>query len=241
MDRKLSLTACVLVAMLPLSPAFGRPVLYPHSTTVMLEYCDEVMTEAQLLYSPSSRWSIGVGHLDLKDTGPDHDHEINFGRLNLLLKRWNLESAQANIFVWGGAGQSSVTIAPSTTPIPDEHNHGGPPPEPGKPQTFTETAWNSGGQVDFETRRIYLAASSDAHYSPTFLHRTDRLQFGVAPYEHEVGKLATWIVVSASHYAGDIEENTQVAVLLRLFRKHTWMEVGATTDGKPQARFMLTF
>jgi len=241
MFRILWIYACLLLAMLVLAPAFGRPVLYPHSTTVMLEYCEDVMKEAQVLYSPSSRWSVGVGHLELEDTGPNHEHVVNFGRLNLLVKRWNLESAQANIFVWGGAGQSSVTISPSATPDPGEHDHGGPPPEPGRPQTFTETAWNSGGQLDYETRRIYLAASSDAHYSSTFLHRTDRLQFGVAPYKHEVGNLATWIVVSASHYAGDIEENTEVAFLLRLFRKHTWMEVGATTEGKPQARFMLTF
>lgn len=240
MRRNFYINACVLVAMLVLAPAFGRPILYPHSTTVMLEYCDDVMKEVQLLYSPSSRWSIGAGHLELEDTGPNHEHEVNFARLNLLLKRWNLESAQANVFVWGGVGRSSVTITPSPVTDPDEHNHGA-PVEPGKPQAFEETAWNSGAQVDYETRRIYLAASSDAHYSSTFLHRTDRLQFGVAPYKHEVGSLATWIVVSASHYAGDIDENTQVALLLRFFRKHTWMEVGATTDGKPQARFMLTF
>jgi hypothetical protein len=232
--------ACGLVAMLVLAPAFGRPVLYPRSTTVMLEYCDDVMQEVQLLYSPSARWSIGAGHLELEDTGPNHEHQVNFARLNLLLKRWNLESAQANVFVWGGVGRSSVSIAPSPAVDPDEHNHGA-PAEPGQPQSFEETAYNSGAQVDYETRRLYFAASSDAHYSSTFLHRTDRLQLGVAPYKHEAGRLATWVVLSASHYAGDIDENTQVALLLRFFRKHTWMEVGATTDGKPQARFMLTF
>ena len=99
---------------------------------------------------------------------------------------------------------------PGVIGAPTRRNFHGPPPEPGKPHTFEETAWNSGAQVDYETRRIYLAASSDAHYSNTFLHRTDKLQFGIAPYEHEVGGLATWIVLSANHYAGDIDENRGV-------------------------------
>jgi len=232
--------AAGFAALLCLSTAHGRPILYARSTTVMAEYAEGVMKEAQLLYAPSSRWSFGVGHLELSDTGPRHEHEVNFGRLNLLVKRWNLESAQSNIFVWGGAGRSTITIAPSPTPTPGEHDHG-PPPVPGQPHTFEETAWNSGAQFDFETRRTYFAAKSDAHYSSTFLHRTDTLQFGVAPYKHEAGSLATWVVVSASHYDGDIEENTQVALLLRFFRKHTWLEVGATTEGKPQGRIMMTF
>lgn len=240
MTRNFCVNACALAAMFVLHTAFARPILYPHSTTVMLDYREDVMKEAQLLYAPSARWSFGIGHLELDDTGPNHEHAVNFGRLNLLVKRWNMESAQANIFVWGGIGRSSVTITPSATEEPDEHDHG-PPPEPGKPHTFEETAWNSGAQVDYETRRIYLAASSDAHYSNTFLHRTDKLQFGIAPYEHEVGGLATWVVISANHYAGDIDDNTQIALLLRFFGKHTWMEFGATTDGKPQARVMLTF
>jgi len=232
--------AASLTALFLVSAAHGRPILYARSATVMAEYREGVMKEAQVFYSPSSRWSLGVGHLELDDTGPGHEHEVDFARLNLLVKRWNMEAAQANIFVWGGAGRSRITIAPSPTPTPGEHDHG-PPPVPGQPHSFTETAWNSGAQFDFETRRTYVAASSDAHYSSTFLHRTDTLQFGIAPYEHEAGTLATWLVVSASRYAGDIEDNTEVALLLRLFRKHTWMEVGATAEGKPQARIMLTF
>jgi hypothetical protein len=226
--------------MLFLPVAHARPILYAHSTTVMAEYCGDVMKDVQLAYAPSSRWSVGAGHLELDDTGPNHQHEVDYGRLNLLLKRWNMESAQANIFVWGGAGRSSITIAPSPVTDPGEHNHGE-PIVPGKPLTVVETAWNSGAQVDFETRRIYAAASSDAHYSSTFLHRVDTLQLGIAPYKHETDGLATWFIVSASHYDGDIEENTQVALLLRLFRKHIWMEAGATIEGKPQARFMFTF
>jgi hypothetical protein len=48
-------------------------------------------------------------------------------------------------------------------------------------------------------------------------------------------------VVSATKFSGNIQEDTQVSLLLRFFKKFAWVEVGATTDGKPQARVMLTF
>ncbi len=179
--------AAALAAMLMLAPAYGRPILYAHSITVMAEYTADGMKEAQLLYAPTSRWSIGAGHLELEDTGPNHDHEVNFARVNFLVKRWNGESSQANIFAWGGVGRSSITIAPSATPDPGEHNHGV-PVTPGQPRTFEERAWNSGAQIDYETRRLYFAASSDAHYSSTFLKM---LGFEVMPRRPLEIKLAS--------------------------------------------------
>ena len=45
MNRSLFANACALAAMLVLAPAFGRPILYPQSTTVMLDYREDVMKE----------------------------------------------------------------------------------------------------------------------------------------------------------------------------------------------------
>jgi hypothetical protein len=69
----------------------------------------------------------------------------------------------------------------------------------------------------------------------------DTLQFGIAPYEHEADGLSTWLVLSATRFSGNVQEDTQVSLLLRFFKKSAWVEVGATTDGKPQARVMLSF
>jgi hypothetical protein len=218
----------------------ARPILYAHSTTLMAEYCEDSMKDVQISYAPTQFMSFGLGHLELDGGGPGHQHEINFARLNLLAKRWNFESAQSNIFIWGGAGSSTITIA-ATAVDSGEHNHGG-AVIPGQPAVFKETAGNVGGQFDYETRRIYTSLATDSHFSATFSHRMDTLQFGIAPYEHEANGLATWLVVSATHFSGNVQkEETQVSLLLRLFRKSTWIEAGATTDGKPQLRAMLTF
>jgi hypothetical protein len=228
------------LCVLALPAAVARPILYAHSMTFMAEYCEGTVKAAQVSYAPTRFMSFGAGHVELDGGGPGHRHEIDFARLNLLAKRWNLESAQSNIFLWGGAGRSIIRIAAATVEA-GEHNHGG-PVLPGQPAVFKETAGNIGGQFDYETRRIYASLATDSHFSATFTHRMDTLQLGIAPYEHEANGLATWLVVSATHFSGNVQpEETQVSLLLRLFKKSAWLEAGATTDGKPQVRVMLTY
>lgn len=230
----------MLATLLPTERATARPILYSYSTTVMAEYAEDVMRDVQISYAPGHYVAFGLGHLQLDGGGPGVDHEINFARLNLLVKRWNLEGAQSNVFIWGGAGRSSITIAADALGTTG-HNHGG-AVNTGEAVTFNETAGNIGGQIDYETRRIYTSFATDSQFAASFTHRMDTLQFGIAPYEHEVNGLATFFIVSATKYSGNLQkEETQVAVLLRMFKKSLWVEAGATTDGKPQARLMFTF
>jgi hypothetical protein len=64
---------------------------------------------------------------------------------------------------------------------------------------------------------------------------------GVAPYKHDYATLATWFVVQAREYTGEIHSGTEWAFLLRLFKRGAWIEAGPTTDGKVQAMFMFNF
>ena len=82
---------------------------------------------------------------------------------------------------------------------------------------------------------------SDYYDSPAYSHRIDTLQLGWAPYAHDYATLATWLVVQARQYTGDIYGGTEVAFLLRLFKRGAWVEAGPTTDGKIQAMFMFNF
>jgi len=225
-------------ALALMQAAQARPILYAHSVTLLADYRADAMKEAQVSYAPTAFLSFGLGHLELDGAGPGHEHQIDYLRLNALAKRWNFESAQANIFVWAGAGRSKLTIAPDAADA-GEHNHG-PVPE-GQSLVLNETAGNVGGQLDYETRRIYASFATDSQFATSFTHRMDTLQLGVAPYEHEANGLSTWLVVSATRFSGNIQQDTQVSLLLRFFKKFAWVEVGATTEGKPQARVMLTF
>lgn len=206
--------ACACLA----APAFAKPIAFAQGTTVMAEYGAGTMKEAQVFYAPRYFWSLGLGFTELDSDQEVSRREITYARANYLLKRWNLESAQANVFAWGGAGTAYVS---------QSNAH--------------QSTWNAGGQVDYETRRIYSSLKTDLFRSAAFSHRIDTLQLGVAPYEHDIETLATWFVVQGRRITGDIHDGTEWALLLRLFRKGAWIEAGATADGKLQAMAMVNF
>ena len=208
--------ACAL-ACLSL-PSMAKPIAFAHGTTVMAEYGAGMMNEAQVFYAPKYFWSLGLGYTELDSRLAEQRREITYARANYLVKRWNMESAQANAFVWGGAGNAYVS---------ETRAH--------------EFTWNAGGQFDYETRRVYGSLKTDLFRSAAFTHRIDTVQLGVAPYKHDIETLATWFVVQGRRYTGNMEDGTEVAFLLRLFRKGAWVEAGATTDGKLQAMAMVNF
>jgi len=208
-------------AALFISCAFGahaKPIAFANGTTVMGEYGAGSMTEVQAFYAPMYRYSIGAGHLILNGPDADDSADITYARFNYLPKRWNLESAQANVFVWGSLGGAHVARA-----------------------NDNEFAWNVGGQLDYETRRLYASLRTDLHESQAFSHRIDTLQLGVAPYAHDYNTLALWFVIQARQYTGGLYDGTEWAALLRLFKGNTWIEAGATQDGHLQSMLMFNF
>ena len=209
------LAACVLLCA---PVAFSKPIPFAHGTTVMAEYGAGTMNEAQVFYAPTYKYSLGLGYLELTSDIDGRKREISYARVNYLVKRWNMESAQANVFTWGSIGNARVSELRSDV-----------------------FAWNAGAQIDYETRRIYSSLKTDLNRSSAFSHRIDTLQLGVAPYKHEADTLATWFVVQGRHYTGEIHDGTEWALLLRLFRRGAWVEAGVTQDGKLQAMAMVNF
>ena len=198
--------------------AHAKPIAFAHGTTVMAEYGAGTMTEAQVFYAPTFRYSVGGGHLSLNSSENDDTRDITYLRLNYLPKRWNLEAAQANVFVWGSAGRAHIG-------------------ETGE----NELAWNVGGQLDYETRRLYGSFRTDLHEAKDYSHRIDTLQLGVAPYKHDYQTLAVWFVVQGRQYTGGLYDRTEWAALLRLFKRNVWVEAGATHEGNLQAMLMINF
>ena len=147
-----TLAGFALLALLPVM-AGAKPIAFSHGTTVMAEYGAGTMKEAQVFYAPKYFLSLGPGYLELESDIDHRRREITYLRVNYLAKRWNMEAAQANVFVWGGAGQAHVS----------EANH----------HQFTG---NAGAQIDYETRRVYSSLKTDWYRSADFSHRIDTLQ-----------------------------------------------------------------
>jgi len=204
--------------LLGAASANAKPIAFAHGTTVMAEYGAGTMKEAQVFYAPKYFLSLGAGYLELDSDIDDRRREITYGRLNYLVKRWNREAAQANVFVWGGAGEAYIS---------ESNDH--------------EFTGNAGAQFDYETRRVYASLKTDWYEASSFSHHIDTLQLGLAPYKHDYEKLATWVVVQARQYSGEIHDGTEWALLLRLFKGGGWIEAGVTDDGKLQAMAMVNF
>ena len=198
--------------------AQAKPIAFADGTTVMAEYGAGTMVEAQAFYAPTFRYSLGGGHLYLNSDLNDDTRAITYLRANYLPRRWNMESAQANVFVWGSVGRAEIGESNAST-----------------------FAWNVGGQIDYETRRIYASLRTDLHEASAFSHRIDTLQLGFAPYEHDYNTLALWFVVQAREYTGELYDGTEVAALVRLFKRNAWIEAGATQEGQLQAMLMFNF
>lgn len=207
-----------LLALGGVAVAAAKPIAFAHGTTVMAEYGGNTMREAQVFYAPRFDFSLGGGYLRLSSDVNGATREIVYLRANYLAKRWNLESAQANIFVWGGLGGART-----------------------QGRSGTVLAENVGAQFDYETRRVYASAKFDLQRSTGFLHRIDTVQLGFAPYAHEYDRLATWFLVQGRRYTGRLHDGTETAFLIRLFKANKWLDAGVTDDGKLQAVFMINF
>jgi hypothetical protein len=84
--------------------AFPKPIAFADGTTVMAEYGAGTMKEIQIFYAPEYNYSVGGGRVELNSDETSKTSSITYARLNYLLHRWNLDAAQANLFVWGGFG-----------------------------------------------------------------------------------------------------------------------------------------
>lgn len=212
--RRLSL----LLALLAPFAAPAKPIAFQDGVTLMAEYGGDGMQEAQAFYAPKYWYSLGAGVLRLEQEDERFRREIAYVRANLLVKRWNMPRAQANIFAWGGAGAAR-----------------------GNDFDGTEPAGNAGLQLDAETLRWYGSLKTDWQYSSEFAHRIDTVQLGVAPYRHDYQRLATWLVVQGRNYTGGLYEGLEGALIVRFFRGPVWLEAGATFDGAPQAMLMFNY
>jgi hypothetical protein len=201
----------------PLS-VMAKPIAFADGYTVMAEYGAGTMKEAQLFYAPRYDFSVGGGHVELDSDQTAKSRRINYARLNYLVHRWNLDDAQANLFAWGGLGSAT-----------------------GNTFSGTLLAENAGAQADYETRRVYASLKTDLQRSSAFSHRIDTLQLGLAPYKHEYGGVATWLLVQGRQYTGGLHRGTESALLVRLFKGGAWIEAGVTNGGKVQAMAMFNF
>lgn len=202
---------CLLVLAFIPAPVHAHPVTYKGGALI------DVMvghnhSQVDATYSPTPSLGLTAGYMRFRDSS----HQITeawIPRVNALLKRWNLPEAQANIYLWGGAGATNREDA----------------------------AAQVGTQLDWETRWLYSAAKFDGFIiegSNDFHFAT--LRAGVAPYPVEFGQVNTFIILQ-SDYGSQSTRRWELAPVARFFFSDYLLEVGSTIDGDVMVNGMIHF
>jgi len=186
----------LFTALIAISSAQARPVSYPGGWTAMLMN-DGDANSSHIHYSPTAKYSVGWKHEYFRDPSVHADT----AQLNYLLKRWNKQSEQANLYFKSGVGVAY------------------------KSNEFEPAAF-AGLAADWETRRYFIGYENRFFYADelqSFAKHQARI--GIAPYIGDYGDLHTWLMLQADYDAGE-EHKFTLTPLVRLFKGSSLVEGG---------------
>ncbi len=137
-------------------------------------------------------------------------------QLDYLVKRWNGDDHQANIYAYGGGGHVNF------------HERSG-------------GAYLAGIEADAEDRKYFSLIKLETMQTgitEDFNHVEGRL--GIAPYEAEYTEMATWFMVQAQWHPS-LAKKFVITPLARIFYKSFLLESGVSLDGDWMMNFMFHF
>jgi hypothetical protein len=173
--------------------------------------------EAWVNHALTSKDAVGVGALAMRSDDERQTRtlvELNYTRL---LKRWNLADAQANVWLFVGAGGMQ-----------------------GNDFAGTKAALAPGLQVDYETTRVYLAATGRLYRADALNHDYASLRAGFSFYEVDYDEVQPWLVVEARRMRG-LSDMTEITPMLRLIHNRYFVEVGVNNSKQLRFNIMYTF
>lgn len=209
--RKVLLSLSFMLLLVP--QAFAHPVAYQGATGVMT-WNQPFMSDSWITYS--FRPDMAVAGRFMRMEMPEGRLNYSGAQLDYLVKRWNGDDHQANIYIYGGAG--NVNFA-----------------------NKNDVGYFGGFEADAENRKYFAlikAESMQTNIAEDFNHVEGRL--GIAPYEAEYSEVATWFMVQAQWHP-TLQKKFVVTPLARIFYKSFLLESGVSLDGDWMMNFMFHF
>ncbi len=198
--------------------SWAHPVAFTAATQIQVtSSSDMAQLEAYYTYKPAMALGVNIEWMNYESDKGGGERWLYGIQHNWLLKRWNLENAQGNIYAGIGGG---------VTDYSKEEN--------------SDAFGRAILQMDYETRRIYTAFKETLDTGSDFTHANSTLSLGVAPYLHDFGKLATWVIVDFN-YVTEFDDHVRVIPKLRFFTKSWYLEVGMSVEGEHHFSLMHHF
>jgi hypothetical protein len=171
--------------------------------------------EAWINHAVTARDAVGGGALWMRaDDDRARTRTLGEATYTRLVARWNAERSQANLWFVGGAGGVR-----------------------GSDFNGTRFLWAPGVQVDYETRRVYVAGFGRLYRARDLNHDYAAVRAGFSFYETEYDETQPWLVVEARRMRG-LSSRTEVTPMLRFINKGWFIEAGVNQDRQARFNFM---
>ncbi len=208
--------AVSMILALCLCAASAAPMGFKGSVMAMGDFSQN-WRESWVNYAFTARDAVGLGGIDMRSDDKTKSRtlvELNYTRL---LKRWNLENAQANVWLFAGVGAIR-----------------------GNDLSGSRFVYTPGLQVDFETTRIYLAATARMYRASGLNHDFASVRAGFSFYEVDYDETQPWLVLEARRMR-DLSDKTEITSMLRLVHNRYFVELGVNNSRQARANFMYVF
>lgn len=193
----------------------AHPVSFKGSKGVMGSHSPH-LTHNQINYSFQYWWALGAHQY----TRPDkkHDKSATIASSNFLIKRWNAEAFQANLYVNLGVGHSEFTGE-------------------------SKTAGYGLIQFDIEDRDYYfLAKHSQLITDKVTDLRQATVRMGITPYVDGYDGFHSWMILEYSSMEFlQAEKREDLTPLLRFFYRNMLFEIGQSFNGSTQFNYIAHF
>lgn len=168
-------------------------------------------------YAFTPRDALGVSALYMRSDDKARTRDLAELTYTRLLARWNQKDAQSNLWFMGGVG----TLRGSNL-------------------AGSKTMFTPGVQYDYETTRVYFAATARLYRAPGVKHDYVSARAGFSFYEVDYEETQPWLIVEARRMR-DLSDKVEITPMLRLINKGYFVEVGVNNSRQARFNFMYIF
>ena len=168
-------------------------------------------------YALTARDAAGASALVMRSDDGTKTRQFTEAIYTRLVRRWNMPESQANIWFIGGVG--NIT---------------------GNDFSGSKTMASPGIQVDYETTRIYVSATSRLYRAQGLNHDFASARAGFSFYEVDYDQTQPWFILEVRRMQG-LTDKTEVTPMLRLIHNRYFVELGVNNASQARMNFMYIF
>ena len=168
-------------------------------------------------YALTARDAAGASALVMRSDDETKTRQFTEAIYTRLIRRWNMPESQANIWFISGVG--NIT---------------------GNDFSGSKTMASPGIQVDYETTRIYVAATARLYRAQGLNHDFASARAGFSFYEVDYDQTQPWFILEVRRMRG-LTDKTEVTPMLRLIHNRYFIELGVNNASQARMNFMYIF